>query len=126
MAFSSEGGVPAERVAAAVNDLVEVRDGLARLRGFLPPPPQAEQSSSRPPCAAELMDATMSKLMSAMATLGGSGDIAGEVDAAGRWTSVAESADPMVVRREGESSAGRTRRRRGGGSRSKPELPLID
>uniref|UniRef100_A0A0E0GM12 WRKY domain-containing protein n=1 Tax=Oryza nivara TaxID=4536 RepID=A0A0E0GM12_ORYNI len=118
MAFSSEGGVPAERVAAAVNDLVEVRDGLARLRGFLPPPPQAEQSSSRPPCAAELMDATMSKLMSAMATLGGSGDIAGEVDAAGRWTSVAESADPMVVRREGESSAGRTRRRRGGGSRS--------
>uniref|UniRef100_A0A0E0KDE2 WRKY domain-containing protein n=1 Tax=Oryza punctata TaxID=4537 RepID=A0A0E0KDE2_ORYPU len=127
MAFSSEGGVPAERVAAAVNDLVEVREGLVRLRGFLPPL-QAEQSSSSsppPPCA-ELMDAMMSKLMSAMAALGGCGDIAGEVDAAGRWTSVAGSAHPMVVRQAGESSAGRTRKRRGRSSTKRVAATLDD
>ncbi|KAL5210083.1 hypothetical protein ABZP36_005706 [Zizania latifolia] len=92
MAFA----VPAERAAAAVNDLVEVREGLVRLRGVLLP----EEQSSSP--WAELMDGMMNKLSSTIWALGGA--VAGEAEAAG-------SADGVVVKQTGESSTRRTRKR---------------
>ncbi|KAG8096052.1 hypothetical protein GUJ93_ZPchr0013g35123 [Zizania palustris] len=93
MAFA----VPAERAAAAVNDLVEVREGLVRLRGGLLP----EDQSSSP--WAELMDGMMNKLSSTIWALGGA--VAGESEAAG-------SADGVVVKQmAGESSTRRTKKR---------------
>uniref|UniRef100_A0A0D9VTQ9 WRKY domain-containing protein n=1 Tax=Leersia perrieri TaxID=77586 RepID=A0A0D9VTQ9_9ORYZ len=120
MAFSSEGDVPAETVAAAVNDLVEVQEGFVRMRGWVLSRDlqvQSSSPSSGPPCT-ELMDAMMNKLSSAISALGGGCDVAMEAQAAGRWDLAAGTS---AVRQMGESSTGRRRRRgggRGGGSRS--------
>lgn len=96
MASSGGGGsgvdVPAERAAAAVNDLMEAREGGERLRGWL-----QEQSSEW----TELMDGMLNKLTSALSALD-TGCAAG--------ASAAGSGDG-VLRPTAESSARRTRKR---------------
>ena len=96
MASSGGGGggrdVPAERAAAAMNDLMEAREGATRLRGLL-----QEQSSE----CTELCDVMLNKLTSALSALD-TGCAAG--------ASAAGSGDG-VIKPTAESSAGRTRKR---------------
>ncbi|TVU47163.1 EcWRKY-27, partial [Eragrostis curvula] len=69
---SSGGDVPAERAAAAVNDLlVEAREGVERLKSFL------LQLEHRAPWAELVADGVLSRLSNAMATLDGAGAAAG-------------------------------------------------
>lgn len=94
--MASSGGagrdVPAEKAAAAVNDLIEVREGAARLKILL-----QEQSSEW----TELIDDMLGKLSSALSALDTGGAAAG-----------ASSADGVIrPTAAGESSGGRTRRR---------------
>lgn len=96
MCMASSGGagrdVPAEKAAAAVNDLIEVREGAARLKILL-----QEQSSEW----TELIDDMLGKLSSALSALDTGGAAAG-----------ASSADGVIrPTAAGESSGGRTRRR---------------
>uniref|UniRef100_A0ACD5XFL2 Uncharacterized protein n=1 Tax=Avena sativa TaxID=4498 RepID=A0ACD5XFL2_AVESA len=86
------GDVPAERAAAAVNDLMEVREGATRLKGWL------EKQSSE---WTELMDGMLIKLSSALSALD-TGCAAG--------TSAAGSVDG-VLKPTAESAARRTRKR---------------
>ncbi|KAM3313439.1 hypothetical protein ACQJBY_032809 [Aegilops geniculata] len=94
MASSGSAGrdVPAARAAAAVNDLIEAREGATRLKGML-----QEQSSE----LTELMDGMLNKLSSALSALD-TGCMAG--------ASASGSADG-VIRARAESSTGRTRKR---------------
>uniref|UniRef100_A0A8R7U5M0 WRKY domain-containing protein n=1 Tax=Triticum urartu TaxID=4572 RepID=A0A8R7U5M0_TRIUA len=94
MASSGSAGrdVPAARAAAAVNDLIEAREGATRLKGML-----QEQSSE----LTELMDGMLNKLSSALSALD-TGCTAG--------ASASGSADG-VIRARAESSTGRTRKR---------------
>ncbi|KAL6660099.1 hypothetical protein ACP70R_002221 [Stipagrostis hirtigluma subsp. patula] len=76
--MASSGGagddVPAARAAAAVNDLIEAREGVSRLRSFLL---QLDQEP-RPPCAElVVVDGVLARLSSAMSALGVSGAAAG-------------------------------------------------
>jgi len=72
---SSGGDVPAERAAAAANDLVEARDGAASLRTFL-----LELDDQRAPWAQQVVDAVLSRLSSAMSAL----DVGGAATGGGR------------------------------------------
>jgi hypothetical protein len=94
MASSGGGGgdVPAERAAAAVNDLREAQEGAERLRGWL-----QEQSSER----TEQMDAILNKLMSALSAL----------DTGGAAGASATGSGDGVLRPTAESSSRRTRKR---------------
>ncbi|KAE8794146.1 WRKY47 transcriptional factor [Hordeum vulgare] len=94
MASSDSAGrdLPAARAAAAVNDLIEVREGAMRLKGML-----QEQSSG----FAELMDGILNKLSSALSALD-TGCTAG---------ASASGASDGVIRARAESSTGRTRKR---------------
>ena len=69
---SSGGDVPAERAAAAANDLVEARDGAAALRAFL-----LELDDQRAPWAQRVVDGVLSRLSSAMSALDVGGAAAG-------------------------------------------------
>ncbi|KAL6649874.1 hypothetical protein ACP70R_014098 [Stipagrostis hirtigluma subsp. patula] len=76
--MASSGGagkdVPAARAAAAVNDLIEAREGVSRLRSFLL---QLDQEP-RPPCAElVVVDGVLARLSSATSALGVSGAAAG-------------------------------------------------
>lgn len=92
MASSGSAGrdLPAARAAAAVNDLIEVRDGATRLKGML-----QEQSSE----LTELMDGMLNKLSSALSAL----------DTSCKAGASASGSADGVIRARAESSTGRTR-----------------
>lgn len=96
------GDVPAERAAAAVIDLIEVREGAARLKSLL-----QEQSSPW----AELIDGMLNKLSSALSALDTG---AGAAAAAGGQSSAAGSDG---VRQSVTSPSRNTTRKRSFGRR---------
>ncbi|XP_062213437.1 transcription factor WRKY45-2-like [Phragmites australis] len=93
---SSGDGVTAERAASAVNDLIEAREGVARLRRLI----LQEDDHHRSPLV-ELVDGVLNRLSSAMSALDLSGAAAGGQSPAARSDGARQSV----------SSSGNTKKR---------------
>ncbi|CAN6320086.1 unnamed protein product [Urochloa humidicola] len=106
MGSSSSGrGVPAERAAAAANDLVEARDGAATLRAFL-----LQLDDQRAPWALGVIDGVMNRVSSAMSAL----DVSGAAAAGGGQLSPAAGSGSGGGARaqQSASSSGNTKKKR--------------
>ncbi|CAL4930852.1 unnamed protein product [Urochloa decumbens] len=100
---SSGRGVPAERAAAAANDLVEARDGVATLKAFL-----LQLDDQRAPWAQGVVDAVLDRLSSAMAAL----DAGGAAATGGQLSPAAGSGSGGGARpQQSVSSSGNTKKR---------------
>ncbi|CAL4922518.1 unnamed protein product [Urochloa decumbens] len=100
---SSGRGVPAERAAAAANDLVEAREGAAALRAFL-----LQLDDQRAPWAQGVVDGVLNRLASAMAAL----DAGGAAAAGGQLSPAAGSGSGGGARpQQSVSSSGNTKKR---------------
>ncbi|PAN49800.1 hypothetical protein PAHAL_9G476100 [Panicum hallii] len=103
--------LPAERAAAAVNDLVEARDGAATLRTFL-----LQLDDQRAPWAQRVVDGVLSRLSSAMSAL----DVGGAA-AEGGQSPVAGSGSGGASRpQQSASSSGNTKKRSFSGRSQRP------
>ncbi|CAN6301006.1 unnamed protein product [Urochloa humidicola] len=102
---SGRGGVPAERAAAAANDLVEAREGAATLRAFL-----LQLDDQRAPWALEVVDGVLNRVSSAMSAL----DVSGAAAAVGGQLSPAAGSGSGGAARvqQSASSSGNTKKKR--------------
>ncbi|CAN6289533.1 unnamed protein product [Urochloa humidicola] len=104
---SSGRGVPAERAAAAAaaaaNDLVEAREGAAKLRAFL-----LQLDDQRAAWAQGVVDVVLDRLSSAMSAL----DVSGAAAAGGQLSAAAGSGSGGGARpQQSVSSSGNTKKR---------------
>ena len=101
--------MPAERAAAAANDLVEARDGAAALRAFL-----LELDDQRAPWAQQVVDAVLSRLSSAMSALnvGGAATGGGRSPATGSGSGGASRPQQSVSYSSGNTNKKRSFSRR--------------
>ncbi|RLN40061.1 putative WRKY transcription factor 70 isoform X2 [Panicum miliaceum] len=94
--------LPAERAAAAANDLVEARDGAATLRTFL-----LQLDDRRAPWAQGVVDGVLSRLSSAMSAL----DVGGAAAEGGQSPAAGSGSGGASRPQQSASSSGNTKKR---------------